>query len=141
MVYKSIVEVRIDRDTLAKTIFIVNAYLITVSTLYIRLRPVPHCALRYFVYINYLPPVSLNKIGKPSPSQTSGPFSPLKQSIQRSKEQPKSNQIWNDSTNDLCFSKSQKRNHNKKPCPVISEVHLNIMAEVNQTLFFLAKLG
>ena len=64
MVCKSIVEVRIDRDTLAKTIFIVNAYLITVSTLYIRLTQEPHCVLRYFVYISYLPPVSLNKIGK-----------------------------------------------------------------------------
>ena len=64
MVFKSIVEVRIDRDTLAKTIFIVNAYLITVSTVYIRLRPTLHYVLRYFVYINYFPPVSLNQIGK-----------------------------------------------------------------------------
>ena len=64
LVFKSIVEVRIDRDTLAKTIIIVNISLITVSTLYIRLRPAPRCVLRYFVYISYLPPVSLNKIGK-----------------------------------------------------------------------------
>ena len=70
LVFKSIVEVRIDRDTLAKTIFIVNAYFITVSTLYIRLAPVLHCLLRYFVYISYLPPVSLSKIGKPYLNRT-----------------------------------------------------------------------
>ena len=64
LVFKSIVEVRIDINTLAKTIFIVNAYLITVSTLYNRPRPALHYVLRYFVYISYLPPVSLNKIAK-----------------------------------------------------------------------------
>ena len=29
-----------------------------------------------------------------------------------------------------------KSNHNKNSCPVISEVHLNIIVLVNQTLFF-----
>ena len=32
-----------------------------------------------------------------------------------SKKQAKSNQIWNDATNNLSFSKSKKRNHNKNP--------------------------
>ena len=48
--------------------------------------------------------------------------------------EPKSNQIGNDSTNDLGFSKSQKRNHNKNSCPVISEVHLSIMMVLRKYL-------
>ena len=40
-----------------------------------------------------------------------------------SKEQNKSNQIWNDATNNLSFSKSKKRKYNKNPCPVISETY------------------
>ena len=46
-----------------------------------------------------------------------------------SKKQSKCNQIWDDASNDLGFSKSQESNHNKNPCPVISEVHLYIMAK------------
>ena len=62
-------------------------------------------------------------------SSDSQPFFGRSNVSNRSKKQAKSNKVRNDSTNNLSFSKSQKRNHNKNPCPVISETHLSIMAK------------